>query len=122
METLPTPDVLGKPLAEANATIEAAGLGPDRDPFINEWMTLDKLMKFIRASRGRTLYVHVDHMCKVVDNETHNHEAMGNVEVTKPAMLAFLRSTYRNELIKCARIFVTHCSTCIFVGTGNWHK
>jgi len=122
VETSTIPDVIGKPLAEANATIEAAGLTPDRDPFINEWMTLDKLVKFIRASRGRTLYVHVDHTCKVVDNETHTHEAMGNVEVTKPAMLSFLRSTYRNELIVQARIFVTHCSTCIFVGTGSYQR
>lgn len=122
METPTTPDVLGKPLAEANATIEAAGLTPDRDPFINEWMTLDKLVKFVRASRGRTLYVHVDHFCKFADDETHHTEAMGNVEVTKPAMLKFLRSTYRNELIERALIFTTRCSTCLFVGTGSYHK
>jgi len=122
VETVTVPNVDGLPLAQANATIEAAGLAPDRDPFINEWMSYERLVKFVRASRGRTLYVHVDHTAKIADEPASTYDAMGNVEVTKPAMLSFLRSTYRNEWQVKALIYVTHCSRCIFVGTGSYHK
>lgn len=87
--------------------------------WINEDMTKEQALKFIRRQRGKnmTLFISVGQEAPILDKPDRIFKVCGNVEVTMPAALKFIDFTYSDSL--CSRGALVHISglgQCIFIG------
>lgn len=107
-------------------TVKAA----EPDPFVNKWMLYEDLRTFIKRSRKRTFYVHVECSLRTKDNLTslregdgtagNCYDAMSNVPTTRNYIVRFLDNLISKERRETHHIFVTYCSTCVFIGGGKY--
>lgn len=113
------PDVRGKPLEEANAAIEAAGLTPDDDPILCRLCSFDEAVRTIKGARGKALYLHADQRAvyKAEDGTLPWHyEMRANVRVTKRAAIDYLNDALTPAFRDRVLIGVWESKHCLWVG------
>lgn len=86
--------------------------------WINEQMTIEQAVKFIKQQRGRSmkLFISVVQEAMLVGSETKCFPILGNAEVTQKVAIGFVQTAYKNFEARGARITIRALGKCIFIG------
>lgn len=81
-------------------------------------LTVDEAVKYIRASRNRTIFLSVNQNALIEGDEEHVFPAYGHIKVSAPAAVQFVKDTYEAllKLKPTARIRISILNSCMFIG------
>lgn len=92
------------------------------DPILSGLMNFEDIVRFVRSSRGRSLFLHVSQFAPLKDQGsaapgcTAGRAVSDCLQVSKATALKFLRDAYIETVAARVLVHVAYCRTCIFIG------